>query len=139
MDTDKWEALKEELKRKFKVEDEHFEDLTVPTADGDVIAGKVEVIIFESQIGRVKLTRESKPVVLDKKMIYSHQQGKSARTEYTFSDTEFSHKIKAYKWDDDNDTWKEMDESAFAPTKLAKNARSRLTMGIGQAVRPIQD
>jgi hypothetical protein len=113
MQDDKWEALKEELKRKFKVEDEHFEDLTVQTADGPVISGKVEVIIFESPMGKVKLARESKPVVLGKKEFYSHQQGKAARVEYQFSDTEFSHKIKAYKWDDDNDEWKEIDAAAF--------------------------
>ena len=113
MQDDKWEALKEELKRKFKVEDEHFEDLVAQSADGPVVSGRVEVLIFDSPLGRTKLTRESKPVVLDKKMIYSHQQGKAARTEYTFSDTEFSHKIRAYKWDDYNDEWKEMDAPGF--------------------------
>src|SRR6266566_3949454 len=113
MQDDKWEALKEELKRKFKVEDEHFEDLMVQTADGPVVSGKAEVIIFETPMGKVKLARESKPVVLGKKEFYSHQQGKAARVEYEFSDTEFSHKIKAYKWDDDNDEWKEIDAAAF--------------------------
>lgn len=113
MQDDKWEALKEELKRKFKVEDEHFEDLVMDTADGPVVQGKVEILIFPSPIGKVKLARESKPVVLDKREIYSHQQGKAARTEYVFSETEFSHKIKAYKWDDDNDEWKEMDAGNF--------------------------
>ena len=110
---EKWDALKEELKRKFQVEDEHFEDLIVQTADGPIVSGKIEVIIFPTPLGKIKLTRESKPVVVDKREIYSHQQGKSARTEYTFSDTEFSHKIKAYKWDDYNDDWKEMDAGAF--------------------------
>src|SRR5687768_16149646 len=113
MDNDKWEGLKEELKRKFKVEDEHFEDLIVETAEGPVVGGKVEVLVFESPVGKIKLTRESRPVVLDKKEFYSHQQGKAARVEYTFSETEFSHKIKAYKWDDDNDEWKEMDAGSF--------------------------
>ena len=113
MQDDKWEALKEELKRKFKVEDEHFEDLVMDTADGEVVSGKVEVLIFESPIGKVKLTRESKPVVLDKKEFYSHRQNKSARIEYKFSDTEFSHKIRAYKWDDYNDDWQEMDAGSF--------------------------
>ena len=113
MQDDKWEALKEELRRKFKVEDEHFEDLTVETADGPVLSGKIEVLIFETPMGKIKLTRESKPVVLDKKIIYSHQQGKSGRAEYTFSDSEFSHKIKAYQWDDYNDEWKEIDGSKF--------------------------
>ena len=111
---EKWEALKEELRRKFKVEEEHFEDLIVSTADGDVVQGKIEVLVFPTPMGKIKLTRESKPVVLDKKIIYSHQQGKSGRAEYKFSDTEFSHKIKAYKWDEDEDAWKEMDAPAFS-------------------------
>jgi hypothetical protein len=110
---EKWEALKEELHRKFKVEDEHFEDLIMDTADGPIVQGKAEVIIFPTPIGRVKLVRESRPVVLDKKMFYSHQQGKAARTEYVLSDSEFSYKIKAYKWDDYNDEWKEIDAASF--------------------------
>ncbi len=113
MQDDKWEALKEELKRKFKVEDEHFEDLLVETGDGPVKQGKTEVLIFDSPIGKIKLTRESKPVVTDKKFIYSHRAGQAARTEYEFSDTEFTHKIVAYKWDDYNDEWKEMDAAQF--------------------------
>jgi len=113
MQDDKWEGLKEELHRKFQVEDEHFEDLVVETADGPVVSGKVEVLIFPTPLGRIKLTRESKPVVLDKKEFYSHQQGKAARVEYTFSETEFSHKIKAYKWNDDNEEWKEIDAGSF--------------------------
>lgn len=117
MDNDKWEALKEELNRKFKVEDTRFEDLIMQTGDGPVITGKAEVLIFPTPLGKIKLVRESKPVVLGKKEFYSHQQGKSARTEYTFSDTEYSHKIKAYKhnddYDNDNDEWREIDAAAF--------------------------
>jgi hypothetical protein len=113
MQDDKWEALKEELHRKFKVEDEHFEDLMMDSSDGLVKQGKVEILIFTTPMGKIKLARESKPVVVDKKFIYSHRGGQAGRTEYQFSDTEFSHKIKAYKWDDDNDEWKEMDAGNF--------------------------
>jgi len=114
MQDDKWEALKEELNRKFEVEETGFEDLIVGTADGPIVSGKVELLIFQTPIGKIKLTRESKPVVLGKKEFYSHQQGKAARTEYQFSETEFSHKIKAYKWDNYNDDWKEIDAGSFA-------------------------
>jgi hypothetical protein len=114
MQDEKWEALKEELNRKFKIEEEGFEDLVVETADGPIVQGKIEKLIFDSPIGKIKLTRESKPVVLDKKEFYSHQQGKAARVEYKFSDSEFSHKIKAYKWNDDNDEWKEIDAANFS-------------------------
>lgn len=113
MQDEKWEALKEELRRKFKVEDEHFEDLLVETSDGLVKQGRAEVIIFQTPLGKIKLVRESRPVVLDKKFIYSHRAGQAGRTEYEFSDTEFSYKIKAYKWDDDNDDYKEIEGGAF--------------------------
>ena len=113
MQDDKWEALKEELGRKFEVEEQGFEDLTVATGDGEVVSGKAEFIVFPSPMGKIKLVRESRPVVLGKKEFYSHQQGKGARVEYKFSDTEFSHKIKAYKWDDYNEDWKEIDAGSF--------------------------
>ncbi len=124
MENDKWEGLKEELRRKFKVLEEKTEDLMVETSEGLVIAGLAEVLIFSAKGGsasggelpfsKMKLVRESRPAVLDKKFIYSHRAGQAARTEYQFSDTEFSHKIKAYKWDDDEDEWKEMDAANFA-------------------------
>lgn len=113
MNDDKWEPLKEETKRKFKVLQEGSEDLLVETAEGLVKQGVSEFLIFESPVGRIKLARENRPVVLDKKFIYSHRAGQAARTEYKFSDSEFSHKLKVYKWDDDNDEWKEIDAAAF--------------------------
>jgi hypothetical protein len=114
MDNDRWEQLKENIKRKFKVLDEGFEDLIMDTADGPVKQGQTEFLVVETPMGQIKLARESKPRVLDKKFIYSHQQGKSARTEYKFSDTEFTHKIKAYQWDDVSEQWKEIDADSLA-------------------------
>lgn len=113
MDNDRWEQLKEEIKRKFKLEQELAEDLMVETNNGLVKQGTAEVLIFTTPMGRIKLVRESRPVVLDKKFIYSHRAGQAARTEYEFSDTEFSYKLKAYQWDDDNDEWKEIDAGSF--------------------------
>lgn len=113
MQDDKWEPLKEELGRKFKIQNTRFEDLTQETATGPVISGRVEIIEFETPLGLIKLERESRPVVLEKKEFYSHQQGKAARTEYKFSDKEFSHKIKAYKWDNYEEVWREMDADTF--------------------------
>lgn len=114
MDIDKWEQLKEELGRKFKIVEETKEDLTVRSQDGEFVSGHADVLILETPMGQIKLALESRPVVLDKKEIYSHQQGKSARTEYTFSDTEFSHKLKAYKWSNYNERWEEIDAGNFA-------------------------
>jgi hypothetical protein len=114
MTDEKWEELKEETKRKFKVEEEDREDLIMEVENELVKQGFVEFIIFDSPLGRIKLARESRPVVLDKKFIYSHRAGAAARTEYEFSDTELSHKLKVYKWSDDNDKWQEIDAEAFS-------------------------
>jgi hypothetical protein len=114
METDKWEGLKEETKRKFKVLEEGTEDLLIQTSEGLIKQGVAEFMVFESPLGKIKLVRENRPVVLDKKFIYSHRAGQAARTEYKFSDSEFSHKLKVYKWDDDEDDWKEIDAAAFA-------------------------
>jgi hypothetical protein len=113
MDVDRWEQIKENIKNKFTVLEEGTEDLTVTTADGEVPSGKSEFLIAQTPMGKIKLAFESRPVVTDKKFIYSHRAGQAARTEYQFSDTEFSHKIKAYKWDEDNDEWKEIDATKF--------------------------
>jgi hypothetical protein len=114
MDIDKWEQVKENIRRNFKIVEETTEELTVQTQDGEVVNGKADVVVLETPMGKIKVAYESRPVVLDKKFISSHRQGQAARTEYVFSETEFSHKLKAYKWDDNNEEWNEIDASNFA-------------------------
>ncbi|MBI2356163.1 MAG: hypothetical protein HYV13_03095 [Candidatus Doudnabacteria bacterium] len=113
MENDKWEGLKEEIKRKFKILEEKTEDVLGETSDGLVKQGVAEVLIIKTPMGKIKLVRENRPAVLDKKFIYSHRAGQAGRTEYTFSDTEFSHKLRAFKWDEDEDDWKEIDAKNF--------------------------
>jgi hypothetical protein len=113
MDTDRWDEIKENIKNKFEILDEGTEDLIVTTGEGEIKNGNAEFLIAQTPIGKVKLVFESRPVVTDKKFIYSHRAGQAARTEYEFSDTETTHKVRAYKWDDDNDDWKEIDAAKF--------------------------
>lgn len=113
MDQDRWEQIKENIKRKFRILEEGTEDLVVRTNEGEVKSGKAEFLVTETPMGKVKLALEKRPVVLDKKFIYSHRAGQAARTEYEFSDTEFSYKLKAYLWSDDEDRWSEIDAGNF--------------------------
>jgi hypothetical protein len=113
MQDEKWEELKEETKRKFEVEKIGKEDLTMEVENELIKQGFAEFMIFNSPLGRIKLSRESRPKVLDKKFIYSHRAGDSARTEYEFSDTELTHKLKVYKSNDD-DEWQEIDAETFS-------------------------
>lgn len=114
MDIDRWEQTKENIRSKFQVTEEGTEDLTMETQDGIVKQGTAEFLIVKTPMGQIKLVLEKRPVVLDKKFIYSHRAGQAARTEYEFSDTEFSYKLKAYKYDDDNEEWKEIDAGSFS-------------------------
>jgi hypothetical protein len=114
MDTDRWEQIKENIKSKFPIEEEGTEDLTMDTKDGLVNSGSAEFLVVKTPLGRIKLAFEKHPVVLDKKFHYSHRAGQAARTEYEFSDTEFSYKIKAYKWDDLEENWTEIDAANFS-------------------------
>ena len=114
MSPDRWEEIKNTVKKQFTLEEEGTEDLFVDTADGEVKAGEAEFVVFESPLGRTKLQLQKKPKLEGKQYHYSHQQGQSARVEYKFSDTETVHTFHAFKWDDQNDEWKEIDAEKFS-------------------------
>lgn len=114
MDIDRWLQIKESIMSKCPVEEEGNEDVMINTGEGPVKSGTAEFLIVTTPMGRIKLACEKKPMVLDKKFVYSHRAGQSARTEYEFSDTEFTYKLKAYKWNDMEDVWEEIDAEHFA-------------------------
>src|ERR1700741_3970300 len=105
MDIDRWQQVKESIKSKFQIEDEGTEDLMMDTQDGPVKQGVVEFLVAQTPMGKIKLGWEKRPLVLDKRFHFSHRAGQAARTEYAFSDTEFTYKLHAYKWDDIEDEW----------------------------------
>jgi hypothetical protein len=113
MDIDHWEAMKDGLRRKFEVEEEGDEELIMDTRDGEVLKGSANFLIFTTPIGRVKLSFEKKPMVLGKTEHFSHRAGEAPRTDYEFSDSEFSYKLKAYKWNDIDETWNPIDAENF--------------------------
>jgi hypothetical protein len=99
MTDEKWQMLIENVKKNFSNVSISTEDLFAKTADGEVKQGTQDILQFENEQGRFRVVRQNKPVLLEKKMHFSHRQGDSARTEYKFSDTELSHKILVYKED----------------------------------------
>jgi hypothetical protein len=113
MTQEKWQEIKENVKKQFGIEEEGREDLIVETGEGAVKQGEAEFVIFEGPMGRMKLELQKKPRLEEKKFHYSHQQGQSARVEYKFSEDETVLTFKAYKWDDREDEWKEIESSSF--------------------------
>ena len=113
MSPEKWEEIKENIKRQFSVEEQGTEDLLAETGEGAVKQGTAEFIIFQSPLGRLKLQFGEKPKLEEKIYHYSHRAGDSARTEYKFSDAEKVNTFKAFKWNDLEDDWTEIDAEKF--------------------------
>lgn len=108
MNDEKWETLVEMAKRHFQDVTLKNEDLIKNTPEGEQVEGTQDILEFEHPSGdHFRLVRENRPAVLDKKQFFSHRMGDTARTEYKFSDTEFSHKLKVYK-EADFDEWEEI-------------------------------
>lgn len=108
MQDEKWQNLVGRVKDEFEVLDEDKNNL--PEVESP---GFVEFIIFNGPLGKIKLERTTRPIVLDKKTMGSRRIGGETAVEYIYSDTEFSHKFKAYKWEENNDEWNEMEASSF--------------------------
>ena len=103
MNQEKWEDIKGRIKDDFEVLEENKEEL------GDDRPGEKEIIIFKGPLGRMKLEFITYPVILDKKGIGSKRIGSQSRVEYTYSDDEYVHTMKAYKWSEEKDDWLEME------------------------------
>lgn len=107
MQDDRWQQFIELAKEQFDDVEVSTEDLTVQTADGPEVRGTIDTLIFERDGDRYKLERENKPIVLERKEHFAKRATDTARVEYKFSDTEFSHKLRVYKENDVGD-WDEI-------------------------------
>jgi hypothetical protein len=98
MTDDKWQEIVEMAQKNFRGAKLSHEDLIVQKGEGSEKQGTCDILEFEHSNGdRYKLVRENKPVVLEKKELYSHRAGQAAQAQYKFSETELYHKLKVYK------------------------------------------
>ena len=105
---EKWKNLIDDIKDKFEVEEQNKEHL-------DEQGGTdVEFIIFKSPLGRMKLEYITKPVVLDKKTTYSQRIGSQTNVEYVYSPDEKTNRLIAYKWNEIQDDWVEINADSFS-------------------------
>jgi hypothetical protein len=112
MTDEKWVDLKDSIKEKFEILEDKTEDLLIDVDEGQKKLGTVDVLICQTPMGRIKLERTNKPVVLDKKVQY-HRRKEGSKVEYIYSDTEWTHRLDAYKWNDADDDWEKIDASNF--------------------------
>jgi hypothetical protein len=108
MTIEKWKEILGRIKDNFGAEDEGFEHID---DEGGV---DVEYIIFVSPRGKFRLEFISKPVVLDKKIMFSKRIGSETKIEYIYSDKEKMNRMIAYKFLDEDDSWEEIDPKVFS-------------------------
>jgi len=103
MTFERWRDIINKIKDNFLVEDSGKSHL-------DEAGGvDIEYIIFQGPLGKIKLEYTAKPVVLDKKTIYSSRIGSETKINYVYSEDEKSFKLKVFKWDQTIDDWQEID------------------------------
>ncbi|MFA6553363.1 MAG: hypothetical protein WCT27_02970 [Patescibacteria group bacterium] len=101
MNDERWENTVGKIKDSFEVIEHRTENL-------DPDPGTVEFIIFNGPLGKMKLERTTRPLVLDKRAIGSKRMGSQATVQYVYSDTEKTHTFKALRWDAGQNDWVEM-------------------------------
>lgn len=109
---EKWFDLKADVKEKYGVLEDKTEDLLFDTQEGQEKIGTIDILIIQTPMGRIKLERTNKPVILDKKVHY-HRKKEGSKVEYIYSDTEWTHHLEAYKWNDTDDEWQKIDATTF--------------------------
>jgi hypothetical protein len=102
MDDEKWQDTIGRIQDDFEM----LEHATKELEEGP---GSVEYIVFNGPLGKMKLARTTRPLVLDRKAIGSKRIGSQTKVEYIYSDTEKVHTLKAYKWDDGQQDWVEIE------------------------------
>lgn len=105
MTLERWQDLETTIRDRFEVETRGEE----PLEEGP---GKCDFIVFTSPAGKIRLEFITKPVVTGKHTGGGRRMGVATTVSYDYSDSEFSHSLYAYRWD--NGDWQEIDPKAFA-------------------------
>jgi hypothetical protein len=103
MSPEKWQSVKAQIQDAFKQVEITSEELELPER------GKAEVLEFDGPLGRMRIEYWTKPVVLGKNVSGSRRAGSHHEVDYVYSETETMHQLKAYKYDDAEFEWTEID------------------------------
>lgn len=107
MQLEKWEQIKGNIKDNFKVESEGMEHID---EEGGI---DIDYIEFIGPLGKMRLECIIKPIVIDRKTAYSKRIGSETKIEYIYSESEKSCKMDAYKWNENEETWVEIEGANF--------------------------
>lgn len=109
MTDEKWEDLKNNIRDKFEVLEESSKPDVMTDDLGNEIEGTKDTVVFKGPMGKMKVERTIRPVILGKKSHYNKTQAGKALIEYIVSDTETTSKVSASVWDEISADWNELD------------------------------
>jgi hypothetical protein len=104
MSDDKWEQIVGRIK-------DEFAGTTHETLKGEYENESIEELIFNGPAGKMKLTRITKPRLLEQKTHYSGRVGQSTGIEKVYSKDDFVNTVELFKNNDGE--WEPVDNSAF--------------------------
>jgi hypothetical protein len=100
---ERWGQIVERILKDFEVI-QHEKD----KADKE----EIETIVFKGPMGKIKLVRTTRPLVLEKKIIGAHRKTQGQpQYEYIYSDTETTDNLEALREVDGE--WREMSADNF--------------------------
>ena len=106
MNDQRWEEVLRRL-------DKQFGNLEFDEIEDEETHAVTESVVWESPMGRMKLARTTRPLVVDKKLHYSGRVGGGSHVEYVYSKTESTSRVRLYRWSDAAGDWEEVDAEAL--------------------------
>jgi len=102
LNDEKWYYLLEEIDRKFGIQEKRTEDVPEKRL-------KVETAVFTGAGGKMKLERSTRALVLERQVKFSHRIGGESTEKYLYSDSEKTHRVMLFRWDEDSRAWQQID------------------------------
>ncbi|MEI7498687.1 MAG: hypothetical protein WCK11_05430 [Candidatus Falkowbacteria bacterium] len=109
MNIERWSEIVGQIKDNFTIDEEKEFDL-----DEEDGPGVCRYVVFKGPLGLMKLELIERPVILDKKAAFSNRIGSTTQVNYIYSDSEKTHKLYAFKWDEVAGDWQEIEAKNFA-------------------------
>lgn len=107
MNRERWQDIIETIENSFSVEEKG-------KYESEEHGGtETEFIIFNGPLGRLKLEFASRPVIMDTRTKYSNRIGSDVTVNHTYSETEKSHSLNVWKWDEATEDWMAFESNLF--------------------------
>lgn len=75
--------------------------------------GQRDMVEFKGPLGKMRLIRTIRPLVLDKKTVYSKRGGSETKVDYVYSDEEKVTSLKAERFNESQNAWQEIDSNTL--------------------------